>query len=70
MKSNQSHTMQPHVTSYLYRTASLMNGCASVLTSIVAAGLALHYGIQSIMLCAAAFYLLAVLCSKGAGTEK
>lgn len=47
-----------------------MSGCASVLTSIVAAGLALHSGIQSIMLCAGAFYLLAILCSKGAGTEK
>lgn len=47
-----------------------MNGCASVLTSIVAAGLALHFGIQSIMLCATAFYLLAALCSKGAGTNQ
>ncbi|WP_299013184.1 hypothetical protein [uncultured Photobacterium sp.] len=47
-----------------------INGCASVLTSIVAAGLALHFGIQSIMLCATVFYLLAALCSKGAGTNQ
>ncbi|MCW8327849.1 hypothetical protein MD588_03430 [Photobacterium sp. SDRW27] len=46
-----------------------MNGCASVLTSIVAAGLALHFGIQSIMLCAVAFYFLAALCSKGVRTD-
>ncbi len=47
-----------------------MNGCASVLTSIVAAGLALHFGIQSILLCSIAFYLFAALCSKGAGTNQ
>ncbi|RTR39499.1 hypothetical protein EKG38_06735 [Shewanella canadensis] len=47
-----------------------MNGCASVLTSIAAAGLALHSGIPAIMLCAAAFYLLAALCSKKARTKK
>ena len=46
-----------------------MNGCASVLTSIVAARLALHPGIQSIMVCAIVFYLLAALCSKRLGTK-
>ncbi|WP_299789560.1 hypothetical protein [uncultured Shewanella sp.] len=44
-----------------------MNGCASVLTSIAAAGLALYSGIPSVMLFGAAFYLLAAVCSKGAG---
>ncbi|WP_028864037.1 hypothetical protein [Psychromonas aquimarina] len=47
-----------------------MNGCASVLTSIAAAGLALHSGIPPIMLCAAAFYLLAAVCSKSAASGK
>jgi len=46
-----------------------MNGCASVLTAIVAARLALYPGIQSIILCAVAFYLLAALCSKSAAIQ-
>ena len=46
-----------------------MNGCASVLTSIVAARLALYPGIQSIILAALAFYLLAALCSKSAAAK-
>ncbi|GAB3522058.1 hypothetical protein GCM10027342_18940 [Photobacterium alginatilyticum] len=47
-----------------------MNGCASVLTSIVAAGLALQFGILSIMLCATVFYLLAVFCSRTSVTDQ
>ncbi|OLQ74059.1 hypothetical protein BIT28_19430 [Photobacterium proteolyticum] len=47
-----------------------MNGCASVLTSIVAAGLALNFGFQSIMLCATVFYLLAVFCSRDSEADQ
>ena len=41
-----------------------VNGCASVLASIVSAQIALSYGISHILACGAASYLLALVCAE------
>lgn len=41
------------------------NGCASVLTSILSAQIALSFGIPTIIVCAFSVYLLALLCTGG-----
>ncbi len=60
--------MRELLTSPLQRAnAWAMNGCASVLSSIAAARLALYPGIRSIMICAAVFYIIAAISSRKTG---